>query len=258
MILRPLDPAPAGVGQFLNAWSIVERLERDRYESCWMITQPSHAALAGDIAARLTGEQIPRLDADLVRAIALHDAGWGQPDAQAIMRSRSRSGEAPKSFLQIEVPEYLAAWNQSVEIAQKVSVAGGYIVSRHFWRLAEHRLAHGSDKPADRKKLETFVISESTRQKKLLAKQDRSENELERLTDLLQFCDLLSLYICSGAQDHVQFPEYFGVNAKLTVQTSDYKIDPAIVKPHSHFSVAALRHPATRDESAREVQVRIE
>ena len=89
MILRPLDPIPATSTDFLPAWSVVEQSQRQITNECWMITQPSHAALAGEFAARMTGVNLPNLDAPVIRAIALHDAGWGMPDAQAIMQSRS-------------------------------------------------------------------------------------------------------------------------------------------------------------------------
>src|SRR6516225_1344618 len=83
MILRPLETPPVAGAEFLSAWTIVERMQRQPYDGCWMITQPSHAVLAGDFAAKMTGPNLPRMDAALLRAIALHDAGWGVPDAQA-------------------------------------------------------------------------------------------------------------------------------------------------------------------------------
>jgi Protein of unknown function (DUF3891) len=257
MILRPPEPPPATTGEFVSPWPVIERLQKQHYKSCWMITQPSHAALAGDIAARLRDPQIPKLDADLIRAIALHDAGWGMPDAQAIMRSRSDQRDTPKSFLETEVAEFLAAWSQSIDVVQPVSPAGGYMVSRHFWRLAEHRMAHGNDAESDRRKLKTFLDHESQRQKKLAAKQNRSIDKLERLTDLLQFCDLLSLYICSGARDNAQFPEYFGFEARLRVEPEGYKLGPPLLENGSPFRVAALRHPAIKEESSREIVLKI-
>src|SRR5262249_20025105 len=191
MILRPLHPAAYTNEHWLPAWQVVERLQRQKYESCWMITQPSHAALAGEIAAKLRNPQIPELDTDLIRAIALHDAGWGVPDAQAITRSRSIKHWTPKSFLETGVAEFLDAWTQSIEVAQSIGTAGGYIVSRHFQRLAEHRVNTAADSDADSNKLQAFGTHETQRQKRLAAKQSRSERELELLTDLLQFCDLL-------------------------------------------------------------------
>jgi Protein of unknown function (DUF3891) len=257
MILRPIEPPPATTGEFVSAWPAVERLQKQKYESCWMITQPSHAALSGDIAAKLRAPRIPKLEAELIRAIALHDAGWGMPDAQAIMRSRSDPRNAPKSFLETEVAEFLAAWSQSIDIVRPVSPAGGYMVSRHFWRLAEHRLAHGNDAGSDRKKLKTFLDHESQRQKKLAATQNRSIDELEQLTDLLQFCDLLSLYICTGARENAEFSGCLGFQARLRAEPEGYKLDPPLLENGSQFRVAALRHPAIKEESGREIVVKI-
>jgi Protein of unknown function (DUF3891) len=222
-----------------------------------MITQPSHAALAGELAARLSAPQVPKLEAELVRAIALHDAGWGIPDAQAIMRSRSSHADCPKSFLEVGVTEVVEAWTQSIEIAQPASPAGGYIVSRHFWRLGEHRLERGDDSEGDRKKLRSFLSHEIARQKRLASKQARNADELEVLTDVLQFCDLLSLYICCGAPDRVEFPKYCGAPTRLQVEAEGYRLEPHLVAPGPQFRVAALRYPQTKEISSKEIEVRL-
>src|SRR5260370_40165360 len=130
------------------------------------------------------------------------------------------------------------------------------MLSRHFQRLAEHRAGAAGDTERDCKKLQAFVTYESQRQKRLATKQSRSEKELELLTDLLQFCDLLSLYICAGARENVEFPECFGVKARLRVETEGYRFESPWMKPGSEFSVAALRHPATKEVSGREGQVK--
>lgn len=250
MILRPLDPPAPGSNEFLPAWSAVERLQRQSYESCWMITQPSHAALAGEVAAKITGTHTPKLDASLVRAIALHDAGWGIPDAQAIMQSRSVNQGCPKSFVGCSAAEFLAAWEKSIDVAASTGAAGGYIVSRHFYRLAEQQITYSGGNGAERATLAGFIESESRRQNQLAAKQERSAAELDLLTDVLQFCDLFSLYVCSGAKDSAEFPEYFGVKVRLTRENQAYKLDPAIIESGSKFTVAALRHPAQKESSA--------
>jgi hypothetical protein len=258
MILRPLEPPVVTGDQLLDAWPVIENIERERYQQCWMITQPSHAALSGEIAARLTANGVPEIDAATVRAIALHDAGWGPIDAQMIVRSRARPPETPGSFLQTALNDFLAAWVLSIEIAQKDNDAGGYIVSRHFWRLAENRLAHGNDKPAERNKLENFLTSEAARQKKLNAKDSRTADELERLTDLLQLCDVISLYICAGVQQKARLPECFGTAATIEGRGETYHVTPTLVEPGAELSIAALRYPATKQESSREFLVTIE
>jgi hypothetical protein len=258
MILRPLEPLPPRDQEFHPAWPVVEGLQRRKYESCWMITQPSHAALAAEIAAKLKSPLVPALDAGLLRAIALHDAGWGMPDAQAIMRGRAQRAAPPKSFVELGIMDFLDAWSQSIEIAQSASPAGGYIVSRHFWRLAGHRIAHGADEKSDRKRFEDFLTRESQRQEKLASKQTRTADELGRLTDVLQLCDLLSLYFCSGAEEKAELPPYFGVAVRLQKEGKSYRLEPRMVEPGSQFVVAALRHPAAQEESAREIQIKIE
>jgi hypothetical protein len=101
MILRPLEPEPATSAEFLAAWPAIQGIQKQKYESCWLITQPSHAALAGALAAALQGPHVPKPDAKLTQAIALHDAGWGMADAQIIQMSRADSRYRPGSFLEI-------------------------------------------------------------------------------------------------------------------------------------------------------------
>ena len=137
------------------------------------------------------------------------------------------------------------------------SPAGGYVVSRHFWRLAEHRVNTAEDSHADRNRLQEFLGSESERQRKLSAKQARSIEELEALADVLQFCDLMSLYLCSGAQEKVEFPEYFGARVKLTPVGDGFRLDPPLIPAGTQFSVAALRHPAIKGESGRQISFQV-
>jgi len=254
MILRPLETPPPASPDFVPAWPVVERSQRQVRDSCWLITQPSHAALAGDFAAKMTGMQLPQLDAALVRAIAMHDAGWGAPDAQAIMQSRSDRQGCPKSFIACSVKDFVAAWEKSIEMAEaSSSPAGGYMVSRHFARIAEQNARLLPEN--DRLIASAFLEHEAARQKRQAAQQDRSIDALEQLTDVLQFCDLLSLYVCCGARENVEFPEYFGVKARLTVDADGYKLEPALIEPGAKFAVAALRHPTTKEESGRETTI---
>ncbi|HZE82268.1 MAG TPA: DUF3891 family protein [Candidatus Polarisedimenticolia bacterium] len=255
MILRPLDPLPATSTEFLPAWSVVEQSQRQIADGCWMITQPSHAALAGEFAARITGVDLPNLDAPVIRAIALHDAGWGMPDAQAIMQSRSIGQGAPKSFIACGVGEFVNAWEKSIDIAASASAAGGYIVSRHFERIA--RVNASKIPEGDRQTAESFLQKEAARQAQLAARQEHTPKELEALADVLQFCDLLSLYVCCGARQNVEFPEYFGIKARLTVEAESYRLDPILIEPGTELVVAALRHPATKEASGQEIEIRI-
>jgi hypothetical protein len=256
MILRALEPSAPASQKLLPAWEAVEHTQTQAYKSCWMITQPSHAVLAGDLAGNLRGGQFPVADQDLLQAITLHDAGWGVLDAQAIMRSRSLQRHPPQSFLAMDVPQFLEAWEKSIEAGGATSAAGGYVVSRHFWRLAEHR-ARSAENKLDRQKLESFLKTEAQRQQKLAARQSLSIQQLEELTDFLQFCDLLSLYFCCGTRESVIFPKYFGVALRAKNHNETYKLDPPLIQSGAVFTVAALRHPATKAESSRQMPVKI-
>lgn len=255
---RP-HPLPPLAKQAITAWEAVLHTQTQEYASCWMITQPSHAALAGELAAMISAPQFPLPDAQLLQAISLHDAGWGIPDAQAIMKSRSVHPQQPQSFVAARAPQYVEAWTKSIDTCEPISPAGGFIVSRHFWRLAQERFNSARKEDAqDRRALDSFLKNEARRQKKLGGSQSLDSEQLERLTDLLQFCDLLSLYICCGASESVNFPEYFGIRLRVSNHEESYKLDPPVLRSGSQLAVAALRYPATKEESSREIKIKIE
>lgn len=257
MILRPLEPTTVKSESCVPAWPVVERLQRKSYDRCCMITQPSHAALAGEIAAALTGTGFAKLDDAMIRAIALHDSGWGPADAEAVTRSRAARPAVPHSFLMMKVGEVLEAWSQSIQIAQSVGPTGGFMVSRHFQRIADRRVAANEDKGTDRKAIERFLAHEAQRQKRLAASQQHSAEELELLTDILQLCDLLSLYFCCGARECVDFPECGGVRLRLRFDADGYKLDPPVIDSGTQFRIAALRFPWSKEKSSEELKVAI-
>jgi hypothetical protein len=259
MILRPIEPRRPASPKFVSAWEAVERTQREECQSWWLITQPSHAALAAEVASSLRAPEFPVPDAPMVRAIALHDAGWGIADAQAIMKSRSLERPRPQSFAAMAVPQFLEAWEKSIATCQSSSPGGGYIVSRHFYRLAAHRLnAALKETRQDAQKLEAFLKAEERRQKRLAGKQSLSVQQLENFTDLLQFCDLFSLYACSGAAESVTFPQLCGLELRVSNQPDGYALDPPVITHGVEFAVAALRHPATTEVSSREIPIRIQ
>ncbi len=198
MLLRSPHPAPAG-SDFIPAWSAIEPTQNWEL-GCWLIAQPDHAELAGDLARQFAH---PALDAEVIEAIRLHDAGWAALDEKELNSDR------PRSFLAMSPPEFVAAWTASIDRAQLSSAIGGVIVSRHFCRLAEDRLARGGDAGDDLQLLNDFLRTESLRQQGLLPQQARPREEAERLVDILQFCDLASLYLCCGSTANIEFPQEF-------------------------------------------------
>ena len=73
-------PAPRAGKEILPAWEAVAVTQSCGGSDCWLVAQPDHAALAGDLAANFASPDFPQVDPDAVRAIALHDSGWARLD----------------------------------------------------------------------------------------------------------------------------------------------------------------------------------
>lgn len=216
------------------AWPAVEERQRQSAPSYWLVTQPAHAALSGELAASLREDLFGRIDDLVARSIALHDCGWSMADAEQIQQLRAHPKQKPKSFLEFAPDLFLRAWTASIDTAEKFAPIGGFVVSRHFERIS----MRNGDK--DQSKLQSFRTREKQRQRRLKPKIQMEESALERLVDALQFCDLLSLYLCCGSRRSVNFD-----CPKLTLSRSgdEYRLEPFPFREHGQFSFSALKHP---------------
>ncbi|MEO8727095.1 MAG: DUF3891 family protein [Acidobacteriaceae bacterium] len=183
LAVRPAADAADAIG----AWELVSQAQQPDAGAGWLIPQPAHSALAGEIAAKLRTDFFPGLNQKVLRSISLHDAGWSAFDAGQIVSAREFAAQFhPVSFV-AEKPEiYLAAWTDSIELAEKGCAECGYMVSRHFAALA---------KDANRQ-VTQFHDREIRRQQRLERASGKPHEELERLWHALRFCDLLSLFLC--------------------------------------------------------------
>lgn len=247
MVLQPISATitPDAAAEAQSAWRVVERTQRADAREWWLVPQPAHSALAGEIAAKLRPEFFglgeDAVDAIVVRAIALHDAGWGQNDAQQIQALRGGAKSAqPTSFLALPAREYIAAWSASADVAEKFSPLAGYIVSRHFWRLASREHQDG-DAPL---LLEQFRKIEERRQAKLLPASGRDAEELEKLTDLLQCADLISLYLCCGSELPVEI-ETRGGKVRVQRTAEALKSAPFLFRSGCELRFSAMRFPGS-------------
>jgi hypothetical protein len=258
MILYPLSPASCTSSEIIPAWKAVAAAQKQNTSAWWLIAQPDHAALAGDLAAQFDTPEFPRLEDDIVRAIALHDAGWAKYDGggaagggkgNAPQPLRDANGH-PISFLQAPVPMFLEAWIASIQCAEeKAGAIGGLMVSGHFRRLAEHRLKSVEDSPKDTACLQAFLKSEAQQEEARLRRQPRSRAEVERLVDLLQFCDLLSLFLCCGSHASVQFPHAIGSRSIVLRRDGELcLLDPSPFREEISLGVPARRDPVARSE----------
>jgi hypothetical protein len=260
MILHPIGlAAPAG-SEILPAWKAVAAAQKQSAPAWWVVAQPDHAALAGDLAAQFAAPGFQISDREVVQAIALHDAGWAKYDGggeagggqNTTPRLLCDTSGRPLSFLQAPVVMFVEAWSASIRCAEeKAGAIGGLMVSGHFQRLAENRLSSVDDSAEDAARIREFVKKETQLQEARLCRQPRTRFEVERLVDLLQFCDLLSLYLCCGSRASVQFPQAIGPGQVVLRRDGErWLLQPSPFGEEISLGVAARRHPATRSGPA--------
>ena len=258
MILYPIAPASSAGSETLPAWKAVAAAQKQNAPAWWLVAQPDHAALAGDLAAQFAAPGFHISDREVVQAIALHDAGWakydgggkaggGQNTAPRLLHDESGR---PLSFLQAPVAMFVEAWAASIECAEeKAGALGGLMVSGHFRRLAQNRLNSVEDSGEDAARIREFVEKESQLEEARFRRQSRTHAEVERLVDVLQFCDLLSLYLCCGSRASVQFPQALGRRAIVLRRRGEVcLLDPSPFGEEISLGVAARRDPAFRAE----------
>jgi hypothetical protein len=225
MILRPLlADIPKGSPEPELAWAVVARSQSVDAPQYLLIGQPDHARLSGELATLFRAPFLPRVTQTVAKAIAVHDNGW----ANQFAFERDLHGEPPRMedtgrpqhFMAVEVEESLAAWTGSIKSAGEYSRLGEYMVSAHFARIGRARVQMEVDTPGDLRKLETFVAAEEDWQAEHEAEIGLPKEQLLEYVDLLQFCDLLSLYLCIGSTQAVEFPQQFH-GEKITIRYED-------------------------------------
>ncbi len=253
MVLHPLAPGAASAANGCRpAWPVIERTQKQRAGAYWLISQPDHAALAGALAAHFVAPGFPKVDPLMARAIEVHDEGWAIFEAEALVNAAPPvDGRGkPLSFLEIEPPQFLRAWTASIERAERVWAGGGYIVSRHFCALGEGRLASAIDGPENAGLLRAFLACEARRRDRLQPLAEQDEAELEALLRVLQFCDLLSLYLCCGAREAVEFPQPFAAGkVRIRPENQAWILEPSPFRgcrsdPELSLGVEARRFPS--------------
>jgi hypothetical protein len=240
------------------AWPAIERSQKQMAEDYWLVSQPDHAALAGALAAGFVSPEFPRVDPLVARAIEVHDSGWAifDPEARVDVAPCLNSQGKPISFLEIEPPDFLRAWVASIDRAESVCPSGGYIVSRHFCALGEGRLASAIDTPENSARLRTFLKHEAERQRRLQGQAGPGGAGLEALLLVLQFCDLLSLYLCSGVSQTVEFPQPFAPGkVRIHSENQAFMVQPSPFRSGNttdamlSLGVEARRYPSQQPKT---------
>lgn len=252
MILRPCVVRAAAPPQIIPAWNAVLSTQRECADRYLLIKQDDHARLAGELAAAFQSSWLPELNDEIVEAISMHDCGWCELDEEQL--ASIRNGERPRSFLDMSVPQFLAAWTKSIERTAERTPIGGAVVSVHFSRLAEYRLSLRQDAPDETRALSTFLEDETGRRQRLVA--PCGVSPIPVFVDVLQLCDLVSLYLCCGAEAPVEFPQF---DHKLKVRRRDdsFLFEPPLGPTPMTLSVPVASWPVSL-AAAPEVQFTLE
>lgn len=256
MILRPHDLPPDDNCPTISGWEAVARTQRAPASSYALVRQPDHARLAGALAAHLHIEGRPQITGDIIQGISLHDEGWSAFDsgAEQLQATPARySGDVPLSpdgkplsFLDIKAADFLRAWRGSIDVAEAVAPIAGLIVSGHFYRLGKFGIDSGHYSGPDAALVQQFLREEKRRRERLSQLEKRSPDEVEYWTDVLQLCDLLSLYLCCGSQAAVEFPQRIADSlepARLHIESDTMILSPSLFPRPVQFTVAAHDFP---------------
>ena len=224
MILRPSSARHPDAGA-APVWDLIESTQRcgGKLE---LVPQASHAVLAGVLAQNLAERAAPVLEnaSDVIQGIALHDIGWTGLDYEILLGRRPAI-----SFLDETPAHFVRAWTDSINAAQGGSAIAGLIVSRHFARLAEFRQAEQKDTAEDARHIAGFLAAEARRQEQLFAEVPRGVEEVEGLVDVLQFCDVVSLYLCCGDDRPARLPELCGRRYEVERRGAEYRFIPELL-----------------------------
>ncbi len=257
MILRPLDYEAQRQAAPVAAWDAVASTQKRTASAYLLIRQPDHARLAGELAQALRLPSELTLDDEIVEGISLHDEGWAYFDDSPANYQATEvqvSGEyalkpdgKPVSFLDVRAPDAIRAWTASIDAAEDRAPTAALIVSEHFVRISRFGVSAGHYGEEDCASVRTFLDAEQARQRRLQPQQKRSKEELQYWTDVLQFCDLLSLYLCCGSTEPIQFPQqFFGAGQPIVAVRDDdrYRVRPSMLNEQA-FSCSAFGYPSS-------------
>lgn len=203
-----------------------------------IILQPEHSKLAGELAAALREDVFGSLNPDVIRAVSEHDLGWRESDDRQ-MKAIGRS--KPRPFPDISAEESIGAGRKSIAKAATVSPLMEVLVSRHFTTL-------GSGDPTR----QSFVQEETERRATIERTLQIAPADLDRWTAALGFCDLLSLYLCCGRQETVEFPlahpadpaAEYAKKTTLAWEQGSPRFSTPVLMPESRFELPVRTYTA--------------
>ena len=259
MILRSLGKQPDQMRALTDsAWALVEQAQLHAEPPLLLIPQPAHAVLAGELADSLLPAAFGELPANIRQAIRMHDTGWGLLDAEQIQRlrsvgvpSRKRRSTRPVRpgryrFCPYRPPTFSRRGRHQSMRWRRSLPECACIVSSHFSLLATTQ-----DRPHS-----AFRAQEESRRAGLIKRARLDPANLERWTDALGFCDLLSLYLCSGVTATARIPRVHPARKssapplQIVITGEVLRLSEPLSPPGPTFQIHGLLHPFPASGSA--------
>lgn len=194
MILRHLSPSslpestppvPASPAFIASQTSVPEPYA--------IVLQIAHSRLTGELARRLLSSAFGQLPPEVIEAAWKHDLGWAESDARQLSLVPNVE---PKPFPVIGADDEVPSWMRSLTFAESYPPLTRVLISRHFTALANKPTAQH----------DAFLASEEDRRQEVENSLDHSPEDLDRWAGAVGFCDLLSLYLCSGLTTPITLP----------------------------------------------------
>jgi hypothetical protein len=232
LIFRSQLAAQPSNGPVRPAFEAIAETQQKAATTDWYVTQPDHSRISGGLAAAFDPRKIPNVSEAIVRAIAMHDVGWMpyEGDLRSPLTPKEIAPGAPLSFAIAEPELFLRAWQGSIQAAQSTGPLGGLLVSAHFARLTHPYLNRGAGTPEQRAQVEQFLHREASRVDRLLPQAGLPLKEIEALIDVLQFCDLASLYLCANPAAPVELPQLLnGSHVQLSFESGSFRMRPNLL-----------------------------
>ncbi|WP_227994918.1 DUF3891 family protein [Oceanobacillus sp. CFH 90083] len=200
---------------------MIKMIIREHKEHFICISQADHAHLSGEILKHLDAvyfEHTPYQDS-VIYAAYQHDIGWDMFDRQPFWNDKINQ---PYSFTDFPVIPKIVLYTHGINKVQENDSYAALLCSEHYKRfLADSSLPEAK----------AFVHEETKRQERLISTLNDFDNE-NFVADytLLQFSDLLSLFICmheAGSTDqdlHPFFKEGLSLSNNASALPSAYSI----------------------------------
>ncbi len=244
---------------------------RESEEGWFIITQPDHANLSGEIMARWGNEEFspPEPYDEVLFAIYEHDNGWKEwEDAPQV----NPANGFPMSFLEMDPKMSFGIWRRCFGRYSETHPYVSALIALHFDRLNERFYRPGSKHNLEirtlAKTLHTEIEEFVLKMLKVAlpgSKENQSplpEEVVQTNLRFVQIGDLISLILCRGVQDLVTLNDvpidYKGSRGEITLRAIapySYGMSPSPFSPGEFtVSVRGRRLKQKKFKSSRELQ----